>query len=290
MRLEGDLRYGDVMERSVYNALFAAQDPAGRKIRYFTPFTGPRKYYDRDGFCCPGNFRRIVAELPEMVYYRSSDGGVAVNLFSESKKTIDLGGGRNVTLEQQTDYPTSGLVKITITPSEAMEFPLRLRIPRWCPAAKLTINNEPPVEVAPGRKFNEIRRIWKPADSIALDMPMPWRLVRGCKLQEGRVALMRGPVVYCIGAGNNAEVLKKHKEPGDLLIDPASLGQPIADSSVRPGGLKVVAKAWLPGNGGEDAASINVVLSEFVDPTGVATYFRIPDLNKAVSDELLSEN
>ena len=289
MRLEGDLRYGDMMERTIYNALFAAQDPAGRRIRYFTPFDGPRTYFGQDGFCCPGNYRRIVAELPEMVYYRTQDGGVAVNLFTESKKTIELGGGRKVTIQQRTDYPTSGLVKFTVTPSAAMEFPLRLRIPRWCPKAHLTIQGEAPREVSAGEKFHEIRRTWKPGDSVTLDMPMPWRLVRGCKLQEGRVALMRGPVVYCIGVAGNAELLKKYPEPRHLVIDPASLGKPVTDASVRPAGLKISAKAWAPGNHGKGAATLDIVLTEFVDPSGVATYFYVPDLTKAVDDELTNE-
>jgi DUF1680 family protein len=276
------------MERSIYNALFAAQDPAGRKIRYFTPFTGPRTYFDRDGFCCPGNFRRIVGELPEMVYYRTSDGGVAVNLFVDSKKTIDVGGGRSVTIAQQTDYPTSGVVKISITPSSAMEFPLRLRIPRWCPAAKLTINNEAPVEVKPGERFYEIRREWKPADSITLDMPMSWRLVRGYSDQKGRAALLRGPVVYCVGTAANAELVKQFPDPGELTIDPASLGEPIADKSVRPAGLKVAAKAWPPGKY-VGPPSIDVVLTEFVDPSGIATYFHAPESAKTIDDELLTE-
>jgi len=289
MRLEGDLRYGDIMERTIYNALFAAQDPAGRRLRYFTPFEGPRAYFGQDGFCCPGNYRRIVAELPEMVYYRTQDGGVAVNLFTESKKTIDLGGGRNVTIQQQTDYPTSGLVKITVTPSAAMEFPLRLRIPRWCPKVKLAIRGEAPREVSPGDKHHEIRRVWKPGDTVTLDMPMPWRLVRGYKSQEGRVALMRGPVVYCLGTAANAELAKKVKNLGDLTIDPVSLGRPLGDKSVRPAGLKVAAKAWAPGGHGQGAATLDVVLTEFVDPSGVATYFRVPDPAKAVEDELLTQ-
>ena len=289
MRLEGDLRHGDIMERAVYNALFAAQEPAGRRLRYFTPFTGPRKYFGRDGFCCPGNYRRIVAELPEKVYYRTKDGGIAVNFFTESKKTVALDKDRGVTIGQRTDYPTSGLVKIGVSPSAPMEFPLRLRIPRWCPKARLTINAESPLEVSPGEKYYEIRRIWKPADTVTLDIPMPWRLVRGRKLQEGRVALMRGPVVYCIGTKDNAELLKKYKEPRDLMIDPTSLGKPVADTSVRPDGLKVTAKAWPPGDHGKEAASLDVVLSEFVDPTGTATYFHVPDLAKAVDDELMGE-
>jgi len=289
MRLEGDLRHGDIIERAVYNALFAAQEPAGRRLRYFTPFTGPRAYFDRDGFCCPGNYRRIVAELPEMVYYRTKDGGVAVNLFTESKKSIELGGGRNVTIQQQTDYPTSGLVKITVTPSAPMEFPLRLRIPRWCPKSTLTIQGEAPREVTSGEKYYEIRRTWKPGDTVTLDMPMPWRLVRGYSLQEGRFALMRGPVVYCLGTAANAELAKKYKELGDLTIDPASLGQPIADKSVRPDGLRVLAKAWPPESDGKGAAALDVVLSEFIDPTGIATYFRVSHGTEAIDDELTGE-
>jgi uncharacterized protein len=289
MRLDGDLRKGDIIERAMYNALFAAQSPSGRQIRYFTPFAGPRQYFDIDGFCCPGNFRRIMAELPEMVYYRTKDGGVAIDLFTPSKKSIDLGGGRTVTIQQETDYPNTGLVKIVVTPSEAAEFPLRLRIPRWCPTAKLTINSEPVVDVSSGEKPYTITRKWAAGDMVTLDMPMPWRLVRGRKLQEGHVALLRGPVVYCIGTAQNAELLKKYKDPRELTIDPASLGQPVADPSVRPNGLKVLAKAWPPGARSEGAAPLDVVLTEFVDPSGIATYFRVPDGAKTVDDELVDQ-
>jgi hypothetical protein len=105
-------------------------------------------------------------------------------------------------------------------------------------------------------------------------------------MQEGRVALMRGPVVYCLGSEANAELLKKYPEPGELMIDPASLGTPVADSSVRSNGLKVAGKAWAPGSNPRiTAPTLDVVLTEFIDPAGVATYFFIPDLTKAVEDE-----
>jgi DUF1680 family protein len=288
MRLDGDLRNGDIMERAIYNVLFAAQDPAGRKIRGFTVFEGPRTYTS-DDFCCSGNHRRIMAELPEMVYYRTSDGGIALNLFTQSCKAIELTDGRAVTIQQETDYPTTGRVKITVTPAEPMEFPLRLRIPRWCPEATLTINGQSRA-VSPSQPFYEIRRTWKAGDTLTLDLPMPWRLVRGHHLQEGRAALMRGPVVYCLGSKANAELLKDFKEPRELMIDPVTLGQTLADSSVRPGGLKVTAKGWAPGNGGQGTASLDVVLTEFVDASGVSTYLRIPDSAKPVEDELLNQN
>jgi DUF1680 family protein len=288
MRLDGNLRYGDLVERTIYNALFAAQDPAGRQLRYFTPFEGPRKYFANDGFCCPGNYRRTVAELPEMVYYRTADNGLAVNLFTQSQKTVTLAAGQTVTIAQATDYPTSGLVRFTVTPSAAMEFPLRLRIPRWCAKARLTINNEPSREVVPGPNDCELRRTWKPGDRLTLDMPMPWRLIRGHQIQEGAVALMRGPVVYCIGTAANAELLKKYPKPRELVVDPATLGKPLADRSIRPAGLKVVAKAWAPGTQGKGPATLDVVLTEFVDPSGVATYFSVSDMSKAVDDELIA--
>lgn len=100
---------------------------------------------------------------------------------------------------------------------------------------------------------------------------------------------MRGPVVYCIGTAHNAELLKKYQKPGDLILDPASLGTPVADKSVRPDGMKVLAKAWPPESETKDAAPLDVVLTEFVDPSGVATYFRLPDLSKAVDDELVNK-
>ncbi len=70
MRLEGDIRHGDIMERSIFNALFGAQSPDGRRLRYFTPFSGVREYFDPDTYCCPGNYRRGIGRLPSMVYYR----------------------------------------------------------------------------------------------------------------------------------------------------------------------------------------------------------------------------
>ncbi len=286
LRLTGEPGYGNIMERAVYNALFAAQSPNGRHLRYFCPLEGNRAYFERDTYCCPNNFRRIMAELPGMVYYRSH-GGVAVNLYTQSTANFDLGGGRSCTIRQETDYPASGFIKIIVTPSEEMEFPVRLRVPGWCEQATIVINGETPVNIASQGTFHEIRRIWKPGDAVTLDMDMPWRLVRGRKSQEGKAALMRGPIVYCLGGANNAELVQKYGNLGDLILEPASLGMPVADTSVRPGGQKVLAKAWPPEGDVGGTASLDVVLTEFVDPSGVATHFRIPDSAKTVEDELV---
>ncbi|NBX30300.1 hypothetical protein EBR04_07660, partial [bacterium] len=82
----------------------------GRRIRYYTPFDGPRVYYGTDTYCCPCNYRRIVAELPSLVYYRA-DGGVAVNLYTPSQATFRLDDASNaVMIRQETGYPASGRV------------------------------------------------------------------------------------------------------------------------------------------------------------------------------------
>jgi DUF1680 family protein len=290
LRLHGDLRYGDIFERTIYNALFAAQDPAGRHIRYFTPFTGPRAYFDQDGFCCPGNFRRIMGELPQKVYYQYADGGIAINLYTASTTTIALAPDVSVTLTQETDYPTSGRVVIYVEPSSATAFPVRLRIPRWCRDATVTVNDAAPSPVAGGMPCT-LDRTWAPGDRVTLDMPMPWRVVRGHQLQEGKAALLRGPIVYCLGTAQNAEVLERFPNFTGVVVDAASLGDPEPDDSVRPGGVKVTAKALVesPGEWSKGAPQVTVTFTEFIDPTGVMTYMHVLDLCDAVEDELVGE-
>jgi DUF1680 family protein len=291
MRLEGDLRYGDIMERSIYNALFAAQEPGGRKLRYFTPFTGPRAYFEQDGFCCPGNFRRIMAELPEKVYYRYTDHGIAVNLYTASNATSELAPGTSVTLAQKTDYPNSGHVVFHVMPSKKSVFTLQLRIPRWCRSAAITINNESPISVLAGKTAYELCRTWKKGDTVTLELPMIWRFVKGHQLQEGKVALMRGPIVYCLGTAQNEEVLKKYPNFNGVVVDPISLGEPEADTSFRPDGKKVKATARVEAAGAwsKGAPHETLTFTEFIDPSGIMTYFHVLDLGKAVEDELVGD-
>ena len=295
LRLEGDMRYGDLLERTIYNALLAANSPDGRWIRYFTPFTGDRRYDTRDFFCCCGNYRRAVAELPQKVYYRTPQGGIALNLFTNSKKAFDVT-GETVTLLQETAYPNDGEVKLTFSTRnpDPVALALQFRTPRWCRAITLRVNEEAAVTIDPLRQelgCYVLSRAWKDGDVVKLSMPMAWRLLRGRAVQDGRVALLRGPVVFCIGKDQNAELLEKCPEPRNLVIDPAFLGDPIRDDSIRPGGLKAVAKAWLS----EDCSGekVAVTLTEFIDPSGQEVYFRVPDLAdtspvRLMDDELVS--
>ncbi len=276
MRLDGDMRYGDLLERAIYNALLAANSPDGRWIRYFTPFSGDRQYDTRDFFCCCGNYRRAVAELPQKVYYRTPGGGIALNLFTNSHKAFVVS-GETVTVRQDTAYPNDGLVKISLAVSNPVDFPLQFRTPRWCKSVQVQVNDDTPIEIDPAHQplgCCVLNRTWRDGDALQIKMPIGWRFVRGRAAQEGLIALLRGPIVYCLGEDQNADLLARCPEPRDLAIDPASIGQPIRDDSIRPGGMKVAAKAWL--NADCTGDQVAITLTEFIDPSGKEVYFRLP--------------
>jgi DUF1680 family protein len=294
LRRDGDGRYGDIMERAIHNALFAAQSPDGRRIRYYTPFDGPRVYYGTDTYCCPCNYRRIVAELPSLVYYRAG-GGVAVNLYTPSQATLRLDDASNaVVIRQETDYPASGRVVITVDPTQPAEFPLRLRIPRWCRAATVAVNDDSAVAAEPATDgFFAISRMWQAGDRVTLEMPMPWRLVKGRVAQAGRAAVARGPQVFCLSRSRNKHV--KGLDTIDLrllVLDPSSIEGPIPDDTIRPGGIACRVKAWRPGVFyPHDPPALELTLTEFPDPDGEATYFLVPNPadERLVEDELMEQ-
>ncbi len=110
-------------------------------------------------------------------------------------------------------------------------------------------------------------------------------------MAEKRVALLRGPIVFCVGKDLNPELLAKCPEPRGLVLDPASLAEPSRDDSVRPNGLKVAAKAWLSPD--RTGPRVDIVLTEFIDPSGREVYFRVPDLAdtspvRLVDDEIVT--
>ena len=302
-RLSGDSKYGDWMERTIYNALFAAQSPDGHQIRYYTPMVGTRRYFHEQGYCCPNNYRRIISELPSMIYYQrpqNDHAGIGINLYSASSAKLEVPGAGSVTLEQQTDYPNTGHVAIRVYPSKSATFSIDLRIPAWARGATIAINGTAwSGIVVPGTRV-DIRRKWSKGDEIILEMPMTTKLVRGRKRQAGRVAVMRGPVLFCLNPERNPGVDAVNPEVnpdqklsafdlGRIILDPRTLGEPERDTAIRPDGMVLKIKAWRegwtmgPGNG---TPNLNLTLTEFIDPGATTTYFRLADLGEATDDEL----
>ncbi len=256
-------------------------------MRYFAPTEGPRTYWSTDTYCCPCNYRRIVAELPQMVYYRSGD-GLVVNLYAASQAKLTVGQGVALTVMQETDYPTAGSIRLRVQPERAARFALHLRIPAWAKGASVKVNGTPTGKSVQSGAFLKLSRVWKPGDQVALDLPMSWRLVKGRQRQAGRVAVMRGPQVFCLNPAQNEALSKLDAtDLGYLALDPESMSEAIRSEVVRPGGVGCRVSAWKAGFGVGKKGDYELVLTEFPDPDGKATYFRLRDLSAAVEDELM---
>ena len=289
LRQTGESFYGDLIERVMYNALFAAQSPDGRQIRYYTPIDGPRKYFDPDTYCCPNNFRRIMSELPGMVCYETAD-GVAINLYTESALEATTPDGTAVKIRMSTSYPSEGGIEIEVVPEHAGEFAVDVRIPRWCGNAHVQVNAEgvdADGDPIPGG-FYRIRRTWNRGDVIRLDLPMPVRLVSGRKAQAGRFAVMRGPTVFSLNRNRHAELAQTDLRL--IVVDPGRFDAPERDDSVRPDGRSVRGRAWAPDTWYPvQDANLDLTLTEFSDPDGELVYFKppVPNDSRIIGDELL---
>ena len=304
MQLEGKPLYGDLMERSIYNGLFAAQSPEGRQIRYNTAFTGRRFYWPIDYMCCPDNYRRIVVELARMLYYHAGD-DVFANLYAPSTATIPLPGGQSVRIEQTTRYPIDGAVEFRMTSDQPAEFTLHLRIPSWCEGAVIAVNGQTMPDAPKSGTYHSLRLLWKTGDTVTLTLPMRWRWVRGEARQHGRNALMRGPLVFGVRAQSCLDGLSATDKvlapdvqtrlaehlAGGLIVNPASVElQPREDAE---GFAITSARGWKTrvDQAGDAMAAIPLELAAFAHPDLLWTYVNLPDATtiNTIEDELYDQ-
>ena len=187
LEFDADPRLGDLYERVMYNAFFGAQSEDGLRQRYFIPFNEPGEWYEHETYCCPNNLRRMMFELSDAIYFKTPD-GIAVNLYTDSALTIP-----NAVIHQKTDYPESETVEFTISARKV--FTLTLRIPGWCKHAVVQGKS-----VSAGW-FN--MEIPEGETHITLQLPMEVRQIRGNMAQAGRIALLRGPLVYAVEMERN---------------------------------------------------------------------------------------
>jgi hypothetical protein len=313
MEEKPDSYFGDVIERSYYNGIFASQTPDGRHLAYDLSVEGTRVVNPLDYYCCPGNLRRAFAYLPSRIYRKLKD-GLYVNLYAESDATLALDGGVKMNIKQVTDYPVSGNIRVEIHPASPVRTPLVFRIPAWCDAPVVKLNGQAVDDVKPGT-FLRLDRMWKAGDVVALDFPMNWRWERGIREQEGRACLLRGPAAYTLNPfrsgldwyqdmkieGWSISKLTKKSIPipnlanhmnafarlEEITLDPKTLSVPQADNNVHPFGQSVTVKGWLGEPKG--APDQTFTFTEFVDPQGRKVFFKLSDLSVAVDDELFGK-
>ncbi len=218
--LHKDAKYFDLFERSLYNGVLAAVSLKGDECFYPNPMAsdGVNKRHIRKPWystaCCPSNMARFMPSVPGYMYAHDA-GDLYVNLFigGEAKVEMDK---HTVHITQETNYPWDGKVVITVNPEKSGQFDVLVRLPGWTrnqpvpsdlyryvresnEKVRLSVNGKPH-SLKTDKGYVRISRKWKKGDAITLDMPMPIRRVLSHeKVEEnaGRVAIERGPVVYC---------------------------------------------------------------------------------------------
>jgi len=224
--LSGDSKFTDVLEKSLYNGARDGLSLSGDRFFYGNPLASKGQHFRKEWFgtaCCPANIARLVASLGDYIYGASPD-GLWVNLFVGSNATIKMG-NTDVPVSLETNYPWEGNVKLTLQPKSKVKMAMHVRIPGWVNGEAvpgglyefenktsdkftLTVNGKPAVYKLE-KGYAVIDREWKKGDQVELNLPMEVKKViarADLKQDEERIALQRGPLVYCVeGADNNGQ-------------------------------------------------------------------------------------
>lgn len=252
--LHRDAKYIDVLERMLYNGILGGVSLSGDRFFYTNVLEsdGTRSRSTRMPWftwpCCPTNIARLMPSIPGYIYAADA-GTIYVNLFIGGSADLKLGEGASakaLRLTQETRYPWDGRIKLTVATAAPFEFTLNLRIPGWAqgkpvpgdlyryaeketPAYTVSMNGKA-VSPKMEKGYAVLRRTWKAGDTIELNFPMPIHHVlanEGIEADRGRVALERGPLVYCAEGIDNggrartlvlpadAELVAEHRK--DLL-------------------------------------------------------------------------
>lgn len=202
----GEARYADLFEHTLYNAMLPGWSLDGQGYFYVNPLANDGRHRRQawyDCACCPPNVARTLSALPGSVY-AVGPRAVHVVLYADSEADLEVDGHR-VGLTQRTRYPWDGRIDLRIDPvGGPLDFTLVLRVPAWCTSgATLHVDGEPVDEpLVPGSTVRLSRR-WEPGATVQLDLPMRVRPLEShphVLENTGRVALLRGPLLYCLEA------------------------------------------------------------------------------------------
>ena len=224
----GETRYGDWLETALYNGALVGVSPDSGSYFYANPLAAdPQPTPDDQGgvhsggaqptigghqrqpwydtACCPPNIARLLLSLPGYAYGVAA-GALWVHQYLPGRVEAALPDGGSMTLRVVTRYPWDGDVELVVeeTPDRPVE--LRVRVPSWADGASLEVDGASEA-VEPG-SYAGIRRVWPPGTSVRLRLPMDVRLVAShprVQANRGRVAIARGPLVYCIEAADHPE-------------------------------------------------------------------------------------
>ncbi len=220
LRVDPNARYADVMERVLYNLLPASVSMDGKHFFYVNPLevwpeaceNDPAKAHVKPVrqpwfgcACCPPNLVRLVESLSSYIY-RTGERTLYVNLYIGSSVSFSLEQAKG-TFTQRSDYPWDGRIQMRLSLESSAEFAVALRLPGWCHSARIKVNGQE-IEGKPLLRdgYAVLNRLWKDGDEILLDLDMPVQLIAAnpkVRADAGKVAIQRGPVVYCLEEADN---------------------------------------------------------------------------------------
>ena len=205
----GDGKYVDVLERALYNGALAGISLAGDRFFYVNPLESLGNHHRQAWYgcaCCPSQICRFLPSIGNYVYGVSKE-AMWVNLYMGNTATLKAA-GKDITISQETGYPWNGDVAVKVGVKGSVKTQLRLRIPGWCKAYSLTVNGEA-VDPTVDKGYAVIDRKWKDGDVVGLNFEMPVEVVAAdprVKEDEGKRAVQRGPVVYCLEEADNPDI------------------------------------------------------------------------------------
>ena len=239
--LHGDAKYIDCLERTLYNGVISGMSVDGGKFFYPNPLSSDGRYrFNADGTmtrqpwfgcaCCPSNLCRFIPSMPGYIY-GVRDNDLYVNLYAANTATLALG-GKSVTIQQDTNYPWDGDIAIKVLQNKAKAFNMMVRIPGWVQSRvvpsdlyaynddifstyEITVNGQK-VDSELENGYMVINRNWKKGDVVRIHFDMPVRTVVASPRvsdDRGRVAVERGPLVYCTEWADNEGI-----DPHHLLL------------------------------------------------------------------------
>ncbi|MDD4590296.1 MAG: glycoside hydrolase family 127 protein [Parabacteroides sp.] len=232
----GDSKYVDVLERSMYNGALAGISLSGDRFFYVNPLESDGDHHRQAWYgcaCCPSQISRFLPSIGSYIY-GTSEKALWVNLYIGNTTEIPMG-TRTVKIEQETEYPWNGRVKLTL--SSPMTKEIRMRIPGWCKTYTLLVNGKR-MKAATEKGYAVLQRSWKAGDVVTLNMEMPVEMVSAdprVKQDVGKRAVQRGPLVYCMEEADNKVDFDK------LMVSKKTTFKTIFDASLLNGVEKVQA-------------------------------------------------
>ena len=221
LNLDLDGQYADMLEIALYNTSMAGLSRDGTQYFYDNKLESDGSHQRWDWHpcpCCTMNVARLVASVAGY-FYSTSETEVAVHLYGGAETTLPVAGGQ-LTLKEASNYPWSGDITLTLDPQNCAPFTLSLRIPGWAKGATAAINGQP-TAVKTDHGYLKITRLWAKGDTVTLTLPMPAERLHAhpdVRQDAGRVALRRGPLVYCVEQQDIAGPVQRLRLPADAAL------------------------------------------------------------------------